>query len=92
MLYIPSCKYVSLISLSSNVAFSTICIGPQLASKLLNFNTLQMAKELDAILDQPEPAHAGSCTGGDGTVSFLAEIVTPIYETMAAVCVTSTTF
>lgn len=51
-----------------------------------------MAKELDAILDQPEPAHAGSCTGGDGTVSFLAEIVTPIYETMAAVCVTSTTF
>ncbi|KAH7668690.1 callose synthase protein [Dioscorea alata] len=43
-----------------------------------------MAKELDAILDQPEPAHAGSCTGDDGTVSFLAEIVTPIYETMAA--------
>ncbi|KAM0935660.1 putative 1,3-beta-glucan synthase [Dioscorea sansibarensis] len=42
-----------------------------------------MAKELDAILDQPEPGHAFSCSGTDGTVSFLAEIVTPIYETMA---------
>ncbi|KAJ0968111.1 hypothetical protein J5N97_025028 [Dioscorea zingiberensis] len=42
-----------------------------------------MAKELDAILDQPEPVHATSCTNtNDGTVSFLSEIVTPIYETM----------
>lgn len=44
-----------------------------------------MAKELDAILDQPEAASAKSCTSSDGIVSYLQEIITPIYETMAAV-------
>ena len=59
---------------------------------IVELNLLQMAKELDAILDQPEAGHAFSCSGTDGTVSFLAEIVTPIYETMAKVCVSSATF
>lgn len=43
-----------------------------------------MAKELDAILDSPEASPAKSCTGSDGSVSYLREIISPIYETMAA--------
>jgi len=45
-----------------------------------------MAKELDAILDQPEAIPAKSCTNNDGDVTYLQEIITPIYDTMAAVC------
>ncbi|KAH0461335.1 hypothetical protein IEQ34_008910 [Dendrobium chrysotoxum] len=43
-----------------------------------------MAKELDAILDQPEAAHAKSCTSNDDFVSYLQEIITPIYDTLDA--------
>ncbi|XP_020675367.1 callose synthase 10 isoform X2 [Dendrobium catenatum] len=43
-----------------------------------------MAKELDAILDQPEAAHAKSCTSSDNFVSYLKEIITPIYDTLDA--------
>lgn len=48
-----------------------------------------MAKELDAILDQPEAITAESCISSDGAVSYLEEIITPIYDTMAAVCSSS---
>lgn len=44
-----------------------------------------MAKDLDAILDSPEAIPAKSCAGSDGHVSYLREIILPIYETMAAV-------
>ncbi|PKA50093.1 Callose synthase 10 [Apostasia shenzhenica] len=43
-----------------------------------------MAKELDAILDQPEASQAINCTSPDGSVSYLQQIITPIYETLAA--------
>ncbi|XP_008788670.2 callose synthase 10 isoform X2 [Phoenix dactylifera] len=43
-----------------------------------------MAKELDAILDSPEAVPAKSCTGSDASVSYLREIISPIYETIAA--------
>ncbi|XP_068634434.1 callose synthase 10 [Aristolochia californica] len=42
-----------------------------------------MAKELDAILDHSEAKSAASCTSDNGSVSFLQEIIFPIYETMA---------
>ncbi|XP_050224596.1 callose synthase 10 [Mercurialis annua] len=42
-----------------------------------------MAKELDAILDHGEANHAASCTADSGSVSFLEQIISPIYETMA---------
>lgn len=44
-----------------------------------------MAKELDAILDRGEATHAVSCIGENGSVSFLKEIISPIYETLEAV-------
>lgn len=42
-----------------------------------------MAKELDAILDHGSATHAASCTGENGSVSFLQQIVSPIYRTIA---------
>lgn len=44
-----------------------------------------MARELDAILDHGEVIHAASCTCEDGSVSFLVQIISPIYETVKAV-------
>ncbi|KAK9926727.1 hypothetical protein M0R45_023940 [Rubus argutus] len=44
-----------------------------------------MAKELDAILDHGEANPAASCVTENGPVSFLEQIVCPIYETLAAV-------
>lgn len=44
----------------------------------------QMAKELDGILDSSEAETAKSCTR-DGSTSFLERIISPIYDTMAAV-------
>jgi len=44
----------------------------------------QMAKELDGILDSSDAETAKSCTS-DGSTSFLERIITPIYDTMAAV-------
>lgn len=44
-----------------------------------------MAKELDAILDHGEANHAASCKTESGSVSFLEQIILPIYETVAAV-------
>ncbi|KAK9926738.1 hypothetical protein M0R45_023951 [Rubus argutus] len=43
-----------------------------------------MAKELDAILDHGEANPAASCVTENGPVSFLEQIVCPIYETLAA--------
>ncbi|XP_021908849.1 callose synthase 10-like [Carica papaya] len=44
----------------------------------------QMAKELDAILDHGEANRAGSCVTENGSVSFLEQIICPIYDTMSA--------
>lgn len=44
-----------------------------------------MAKELDAILDHGEAYHAASCTTDSGSVSFLSQIICPIYDIMARV-------
>lgn len=49
------------------------------------FYDIQMAKELDAILDHGEAQPAVSCTDDNGSVSYLDQIICPIYETMAAV-------
>ncbi|KAJ8764148.1 hypothetical protein K2173_005060 [Erythroxylum novogranatense] len=45
----------------------------------------QMAKELDAILDHGEAKHAGSCAIEAGSVSFLDQIIRPIYEAMGKI-------
>ncbi|KAK4436910.1 Callose synthase 10 [Sesamum alatum] len=42
-----------------------------------------MARELDAILDHGEATHAASCISENGSVSFLEQIICPIYETLA---------
>ncbi|XP_011072986.1 callose synthase 10 [Sesamum indicum] len=42
-----------------------------------------MARELDAILDHGEATHATSCISENGSVSFLEQIICPIYETLA---------
>ena len=44
-----------------------------------------MAKELDAVLDHGEAYHAPSCTTGAGSVSFLNQIISPIYRTIEKV-------
>lgn len=44
-----------------------------------------MARELDAILDHGEAHPAPSCTTGSGSVSFLDQIISPIYDAMASV-------
>ena len=44
-----------------------------------------MAKEFDAILNQSEAQPARSCLNEDGGISFLDQIIRPIYETMRAV-------
>ncbi|XP_071903645.1 callose synthase 10-like isoform X2 [Coffea arabica] len=41
-----------------------------------------MARELDAILDRGEADPAPSCTNEDGVVSYLKQVICPIYETM----------
>ncbi|KAF3620082.1 Callose synthase 10 [Capsicum annuum] len=43
-----------------------------------------MARELDAILDRGEASPAPSCIGENQSVSFLEQIICPIYETIAA--------
>ncbi|KAL2492350.1 Callose synthase 10 [Abeliophyllum distichum] len=43
-----------------------------------------MARELDAILDHGEATHAASCKTENGSISFLEQIICPVYETMAA--------
>lgn len=44
-----------------------------------------MAKELDGIIDSSEAEFAKSCITSDGSTSYLEKIITPIYESMAAV-------
>lgn len=44
-----------------------------------------MARELDAILDHGVANPAASCIGENGSVSFLEQIICPIYKTMSAV-------
>lgn len=43
-----------------------------------------MARELDAILDHGEASPAMSCVGEDKSVSFLEQIIRPIYDTIVA--------
>lgn len=42
-----------------------------------------MARELDAILDHGEASPANSCVGESDTVSFLAQVIQPIYDTLS---------
>ncbi|KAL0318851.1 UNVERIFIED_CONTAM: Callose synthase 10 [Sesamum angustifolium] len=42
-----------------------------------------MARELDAILDHGEATHATSCISENGSVSFLEQIICPIYKILA---------
>ncbi|CAM8912641.1 unnamed protein product [Rhodiola kirilowii] len=42
-----------------------------------------MAKELDAILDHGEANPAASCLSQSGSISFLDQVILPIYKTMA---------
>ncbi|URD86786.1 callose synthase [Musa troglodytarum] len=42
-----------------------------------------MAKDLDAILDSQNAVPAKSCICADGSVSYLKQVIFPIYETMA---------
>ncbi|MCL7034671.1 hypothetical protein MKW94_025146, partial [Papaver nudicaule] len=42
-----------------------------------------MAKELNEILDNGKAKPADSCTGDNGSVSYLEQVISPIYETMA---------
>ena len=44
--------------------------------------SMEMARELDAILDRGEADPAPSCTNEDGVVSYLKQVICPIYETM----------
>lgn len=46
---------------------------------------MQMARELDAILDHGEASPAASCVGENQSVSFLEQIIRPIYDTIVAV-------
>ena len=46
---------------------------------------MQMPKEFDAILNQSEAQPASSCLKEDGSISFLDQIILPIYTTMEAV-------
>lgn len=46
---------------------------------------LQMAKDLDAILDSQNAVPPKSFICADGSVSYLKQVIFPIYETMAAV-------
>jgi len=48
-------------------------------------HAFQMAKELDAILDHGEANRAASCITESGSVSFLEQIICPIYQTIALV-------
>ncbi|MCL7023563.1 hypothetical protein MKW94_019091 [Papaver nudicaule] len=41
-----------------------------------------MAKELDAILDHGDAQPAASCIGDNGSVSYLKQVICPVYETM----------
>lgn len=42
-----------------------------------------MSRELDAILDRGEASPAKSCVGESNTVSFLAQVIQPIYDTLS---------
>lgn len=46
---------------------------------------MQMARELDAILDHGEASPATSCVGANQSVSFLEQIIRPIYDTIVSV-------
>ncbi|KAL3512615.1 hypothetical protein ACH5RR_025332 [Cinchona calisaya] len=43
-----------------------------------------MARELDAILDHGEAHPSTNCTSENGSVSYLEQVICPIYKTMAA--------
>lgn len=44
-----------------------------------------MARELDATLDHGEAHPAGSCIGESNKVSFLDQVIQPIYNTLSEV-------
>lgn len=45
-----------------------------------------MAEELEEKIDSQEAIPATSCICEDGSVSYLKNIIYPIYDTMKAVC------
>ena len=44
-----------------------------------------MARELDAILDHGEASPAASCIGEDNSVSYLQQVISPIYKVISKV-------
>lgn len=52
------------------------------------FNS-QMVREMDEILRQPIAEPANSCKSEDNSVSFLDQVISPLYEVVAAVCLSS---
>ena len=46
---------------------------------------MQMARELDAILDHGEAHPASNFTNEDGVVSYLEQVICPIYKIMQEV-------
>lgn len=53
--------------------------------KLNIYFNMQMANELDLILDKTEAVPAASCRDENGSVSYLQRVICPIYETIVAV-------
>ncbi|CAM8922119.1 unnamed protein product [Rhodiola kirilowii] len=53
--------------------------APKIDERAIN----EMAKELDAILDHGEANPAASCLSQSGSISFLDQVILPIYKTMA---------
>lgn len=77
------------------VSWGIICWNACCPNRTLNMHclmdgnkitlSLQMAKELDAILDHGEANIAASCETEGGSASFLKQIICPIYDTLSAV-------
>lgn len=69
-------------------------MGPVSVIAILIISYAQMAREMDEMLRQQVAGRANSCTrthtNDDGTTttatSFLEEVIAPLYEVVAAVC------
>lgn len=53
--------------------------------KLNIYFNMQMAMELDLILDKTEAVPAPSCRDENGSVSYLQQVICPIYQTIVEV-------
>lgn len=63
---------------------TSTCFSCNTYSITVNYH-LQMAREMDEILRQQVAQRANSCIS-DNSASFLDRVITPLYETVAAVC------